>query len=88
VRSPTPVAKLPGNREPPAAVAFPDTGKCVRDLMEKNLLHFVCTGGLAEVAGESYPLLTVDALAKTCLRVVPSKAPLVEPVRGKEFTRS
>jgi hypothetical protein len=77
VRSTTAVAKPSRNREPPAAVAFPDTGKCVRDLVEKNLIDVVHARALAEVAGKRYPILTVHALAKTCFRVVPSKAPLV-----------
>lgn len=69
-------------------MAFPDTGKCVGNLVEKNLFHFVRAGGLTEVARERYPILAVDALTKTCLRVVPSKAPLVEPVLGKELACS
>jgi hypothetical protein len=67
----------------------------IQDTSEINLQrHADRVSGLGPVGNGTdlgffiHPLLTVDALAKTCLRVVPSKAPLVEPVRGKEFTRS
>ena len=69
-------------------MAFPDTGKCVGNLVEENLIHFVRARALAQVARERDALLAMDALAKTGLRVVPAKAPLVESVLGQELTRS
>lgn len=86
--SPTPVTEGAGNGEPPPAVALAGPGKRVGNLVEENLIDFVHVRALAEIARERDPLLAVDALAKACLCVVPSKAPLVESVLGQELTRS
>jgi hypothetical protein len=45
----------------------------VSDLVEQYLLHLVVGACFAEVAGERNPSVTVDALAKPGLRVIPGE---------------
>ncbi len=64
-------------------MAFFRSGKRVGNFVQNNLLDVVLAVGHTEMAGQADAVALVVALAKTGLRVIESKTPLVQVVFQK-----
>ncbi len=84
VRALPPVTNRAGNAKPLVAVARSNPSQSVGNLVQEDLLRLIFRSRFAEIPGESDASISMTALTKAGLRVVPGKRPVLERMRSEQ----